>query len=236
LLKNALFFFLCAVLNSQEAYSQNTSPTIETADSLFARARYEAAYPLYRQELRRGLTSPRVLLRMAYVQEGLGHYPAALYYLSLAHRRKPTYATWRKMTEVAQSYRLAGYPETWRTKLLITFRRYYYTILQGLLIGAVLVGVFLLVRHRASRSFWITYGLYLLGVGFYLNFLSPSKVGLVARPHAALMGGPSAGASWLTTARAGDRLLVRDQQDIWYRVEWRNRDAYIRRNDLLVLE
>ncbi|PJJ61052.1 tetratricopeptide repeat protein [Hymenobacter chitinivorans] len=220
----------------QPVCSQNISPAISRADSLFFRNQYEAAYPLYRQELRRGLTSPRVLLRMAYIQEGLGHYPAALYYLSLAHRRHPTYATWRKMTELAQSYRLAGYPDTWKTKLLITFRRYYYTGLQGLLLGAVLAGVFLLVRHRASRFLWLSYGLYLLGVGFYLNFLRPSTIGLVARPHAALMGGPSAGAAWLTTARAGDRLLVRDQQDIWYRVEWRNRDAFIRRNDVLLVD
>ncbi|MCB2377342.1 hypothetical protein LGH70_07110 [Hymenobacter sp. BT635] len=173
---------------------------------------------------------------MAYIQEGLGHYPAALYYLSLAQRRQPSYATWRKMTELAQSYRLAGYPDTWRTKLLITFRRYYYTLLQGLLIGAVLGAVLLLVRRGATRPWWLAYGLYLAFVGFYLNFLRSSQVGLVARPHAALMGGPSAGATWLTTARAGDRLLVRDQQDIWYRVEWRNRDAYIRRNDLLLLD
>ncbi|TGE28106.1 hypothetical protein [Hymenobacter metallicola] len=173
---------------------------------------------------------------MAYIQEGLGHYPAALYYLSLAQRRKPTYATWHKMSELAQSYRLAGYPDTWRARLLITFRRYYYSVLQGLLLGAVLGGVLLLVRYRTARAGWLAYGVYLASVGFYLNFLRSSQVGLVAQPHAALMSGPSAGAAWLTTARAGDRLLVRDEQDIWYRVEWRNRDAYIRRSDLLVIQ
>ncbi|TGE23858.1 hypothetical protein E5K00_01180 [Hymenobacter aquaticus] len=235
-MKNAFFFFLCSWLTIQEASSQNSSPAIEKADSLFARGRYEAAYPLYRQELRQGFTSARALVRMAYIQEGLGHYPAALYYLSLAHRRKPSHATWHKMTELAQSNRLAGYPDTWRTKLLITFRRYYYLILQGLLIGAVLGGVLLLMRPRTTRPWWVVYGIYLAAVGFYLNFLRFSQVGLVARPHAALMSGPSAGATWLTTARAGDRLLVRNQQDIWYRVEWRNRDAYIRRDDLLLLD
>ncbi|WP_226176429.1 hypothetical protein [Hymenobacter lucidus] len=154
----------------------------------------------------------------------------------MAQRRKPTYATWRKMTELAQSNRLTGYSDTWKSSLLITFRRYYYSVLQGLLIGAVLVGVLLLVRYRASRAWWLTYGIYLAAVAFYLNLLGASPVGLVARPHAALMAGPSAGAAWLTTARAGDRLLVRGRQDIWYRVEWRNRDAYIRRNDLLLLQ
>jgi hypothetical protein len=49
------------------------------------------------------------------------------------------------------------------------------------------------------------------------------------------MAGPSAGATWLTTAAAGDRLVVRGQQDIWYQVQWRGKSAYIRRTDLLLI-
>ncbi|TGE18668.1 hypothetical protein [Hymenobacter elongatus] len=140
------------------------------------------------------------------------------------------------MTELAQTYRLTGYSDSWKSKLLLTFRRYYYPVLQALLIGAVAGGVLLLVRRGTTRAWWLTYALYLAGTGVYLNLLNSSRIGLVARPHSALMAGPSAGATWLTTARAGDRLVVQDQQDIWCRVEWRNRAAFIRRADLVILD
>lgn len=59
---------------------------------------------------------------MAYVQEGLGHYPAALYYLSVSQAWQPRHATWRKMVSLAQEHRLTGYPDTWRQNLLSTLR------------------------------------------------------------------------------------------------------------------
>jgi len=178
-----------------------------------------------------------MLLRMAYVQEGLGHYPAALYYLSMAQARQPRLSTWRKMAALARDRRLTGYPETWREDLLLTFRRYYYLGLQGLLIGAVVGGILLLARRRTvARGWWTAYGVYLVLIGVYLNLLGTERAALVARPRAALMSGPSAGATWLTTATAGDRLIVQSQQDTWYRVQWQGQDAYIRVQDLLLVQ
>ncbi|MCC2546622.1 hypothetical protein LJY25_09225 [Hymenobacter sp. BT175] len=174
---------------------------------------------------------------MAFVQESLGHSPAALYYLSLAQARQPRKATWQKMAELAQNHRLTGYPDTWRQRLLITFRQYYYRLLQFLLIGAVVGGLLLLMRRRNTNwGWWAFYCFYLVAVGLYLNLLAPGRAGIVTRPRAALMGGPSAGADWLSTAAAGDRLVVQDRQDIWYRVLWRGKDAYIRQHDLIMVQ
>jgi hypothetical protein len=72
--------------------------------------------------------------------------------------------------------------------------------------------------------------------GLYLHLLRPTPAGLVTRAGAALMGGPGAGAPWLSTAAPGDRLLVLGRKDIWYRVKWQRRDAYIREADLLIVE
>jgi len=204
---------------------------------LFRAGAYEQAYPFYRQVLRDGRqASPQLLLRMAYVQEGLGHYPAALYYLNLAQVRQPRHTTWHKITELAQHQRVTGYPDSWRQSLLITFQRYYYRLLQLLLIGAVVGGTLLLIRRRTfTHGWWLGYAVYLGLVATFLNVLAPSQAGIVASSHAALMGGPGAGAAWLTTAAAGDRLVVRGQRDIWYQVEWRGQAAYIRRSDLLLI-
>lgn len=238
MLKKAHLFFLFLTVFFQPVQAQKVTPALQKADSLFQAGQVEQSYPLYRQARgQAGLQSARQLLRMAYIQEGLGHYPAALYYLSVAQAWQPRYATWHKMVALAQEHRLTGYPDTWRQNLAITIQRYYYRLLQGLLLLAVAGGTLLLLRRRtADRAWWATYGGYLLLVGLFLNLLAPGRVGLVARPRAPLMAGPSAGSAWLTTAAAGDRFEVRGQQDIWFRVQWQGRDAYIRRPDLLLVE
>jgi hypothetical protein len=238
LLKKLYLFFLFLAFFSQPVLGQKNSSALAKADSLFEAKAYERAYPLYRQVLRQEqLVSTRLLLRMAYIQEGLEHYPAALYYLSLAQARQPRAATWRKMTELAQNYRLTGYSNTWQQQLLITIRRYYYRVLQILLVGAVVGGTLLLVRHRQTGAgWWAVYATYLGLTVVYLNIFGPEKVGIVSQPTAALMGAPSPGANWLTTAAAGDRLVVTGQRDIWYEVQWRGQSAYIRRHDLMLVQ
>lgn len=242
MLKNPLLFFLLLALfclqTIQTTYAQTLTPALARADSLFETGAPDSAYQLYQQVRKKaGQQSGRQLVRMAYVQESQQDYPAALYYLSLAQAWQPRQATWRKMAALAQEHRLTGYPDTWRQSLAITFRRYYNRLLQGLLAVAVVAGTLLLVRRRtAGRTWWGAYAVYLASIGAFLNLLAPPRVGLVMRPHAALMAGPAAGASWLTTATAGDRFEVKGQQDIWYRVRWNGQDAYIRRPDLVLID
>jgi hypothetical protein len=237
----AIFFWLFTLIwafGLQAVQAQPVTSDLKKADSLFEAGQMEPSFRLYRQvREQQEQQSARQLLRMAYVQEGLGHYPAALYYLSVAHNWYPRHATWRKMVALAQEYRLTGYPDTWRQSLAITFQRYYNRLLQALLVVAVVAGTLLLVRRKtAGKAWWAMYGLYLVSVAIFLNLLAPARIGLVARPHAALMAGPSAGAAWLTTAAAGDRFEVQGQQDIWYQVKWHGQEAYIRRPDLLLVQ
>ena len=172
---------------------------------------------------------------MAYAQQQLGHYPAALLYLSMAQARQPRVRTWRQLASLAAQHRLVGYPATWQQELRVQAQRYYYPGLQVLLAGAVVGAVWLLWR-RAPRAAWGGYVAYVALLGAYLHWLRPAPAGLVAHPGAALMAGPGASAAWLSTAALGDRLLVLGRQDIWYRVQWQQRVAFVRASDLLVVE
>ena len=208
----------------------------QQADSLFAVGQFEAAAQAYHQQVwGRRRASPAGLLKMAYAQQHLGHYPATLLYLSMAQARQPRVLTWRQMASVAAQHRLVGYPATWQQEVRVRAHRYYYPGLQGLLGGAIVGAVWLLWR-RSHRAAWLGYAAYLMALAAYLHLLRPSPTGLVARAGAALMAGPSAGASWLSTAAVGDRLPVLGRQDIWYRVEWQRREAFVRAADLLVVE
>jgi len=206
------------------------------ADSLLSAGHYEAAVPIYRQQVwRQRRASPELLLKMAYAQQQLGHYPATLLYLSMAQARQPRVRTWRQLAGLAAQHRLVGYPTTWQQELRVQAQRYFYPGLQVLLAGAVVGAVWLLWR-RSPRGSWLGYLAYIALLGVYLHFLRPTPAGLVARSGAVLMDGPGAGAAWLSTAAMGDRLPVLGRQDIWYRVRWQQREAFVRATDLLVVE
>lgn len=242
-----LFFFLillpiCALSanplakkNSATPFS-TSPPGLQRADSLFTGGQYEASFPDYRQQVwQQRRVSPELLLKMAFAQQQLGHYPAALLYLSMAQARQPRVRTWRQLVALATQHRLVGYPATWQQELRVQAQRYFYPGLQGLLAGAI-VGAVVLLWRRSPRGAWLGYTAYVALVGAYLHFLQPTPTGLVARPGAALMDGPGAAAAWLSTAAMGDRLPVLGRQDIWYRVQWQQRVAFVRAADLLVVE
>jgi tetratricopeptide (TPR) repeat protein len=210
----------------------------QMADSLFEQGQYAAVLPLYRAQIwQHRQLSPKLLLRLAYAEHQEGHYAAEMLYLNMALARQPRLGTWHQLVALAQRQRLVGYPATWQQDMRIQVQRYYYLVLQGLLSLAVLLAVGLLLRRgRTRRSGWTGYGVYLVVVGAYLWLLHPIPTGIVARPGTALMAGPGAGAAWLSTAAPGDRLLVLGRQDIWLRVRWQERIAYVRAADAFITE
>jgi hypothetical protein len=210
----------------------------QLADSLFAQGQYAAVLPLYRAQIwQKRQLSPQLLLRLAYAEHQESHYAAEMLYLNMALARQPRLSTWRQLVALAQRQRLVGYPATWQQDVRVQVQRYYYPVLQGLLSLAVLLAVGLLLRRgRTGRSGWVGYSVYLLAVGAYLWLLQPVPTGVIARSGTALMAGPGAGAAWLSTAAPGDRLLVLGRQDIWLRVRWQERVAYVRAADAFIIE
>jgi hypothetical protein len=233
-------FWLLATACGPINFSASPAPTVglAQADSLFAQGNYAEVAPRYRAQIwQRQQISPQLLLRMAYTQHQLGHYAAELLYLNMALARQPRLSTWRQLVALAQRQRVVGYPSTWQQDARVQVQRYYYPVLQGLLSVAVLVAVGLLLRRgRTGRGVWLAYSLYLLGTGAYLYWLRPTPTGIVARSGVALMAGPGAGAAWLSTAAPGDRLPVLGRQDIWLRVRWQERVAYVRAADAFIIE
>ena len=210
----------------------------QQADSLFEKGLFGAVLPIYRAQIwQKRQVSAQLLLRLAYAEHQEAHYAAELLYLNMALARQPRLSTWRQLAALAQRQRLVGYPTTWQQEVRVQVQRYYYPVLQGLLSGAVLLAVGLLLRRRRTgRGAWLAYSVYLLGIGAYLYWLRPAATGIVARSGVALMAGPGAGAAWLSTAAPGDRLPVLGRQDIWLRVRWQERVAYVRAADAFVIE
>ncbi|WP_276497536.1 SH3 domain-containing protein [Pontibacter litorisediminis] len=207
---------------------------------MFEHQRYSDAFVLYEQLLvQEQHYSPQMLLKMAYIKEGLRDYTSAMYYLHLFYTKEPSRSTLKKMEELAQAHRLYGYEYSDLQFFKTQFSKHYMRILEVLLLTAVITVTVMLFRwrrgYRFSSTFKAGFILYLLFILYYINFLNLGEAGIIKNNQVAIMSAPSAGANWVATASQGHKVPITGEQDIWYEIRWRGEKAYIRKSNLLEL-
>jgi uncharacterized protein YgiM (DUF1202 family) len=47
------------------------------------------------------------------------------------------------------------------------------------------------------------------------------------------MSGPSAGANVVSLIKEGNKLKIKDKKDVWLKVEWLDKDVYIKEQQVL---
>src|SRR5690348_1763124 len=87
------FFFFCLVTVAQ-------AQKIKQADSLFQAKQYTQSLALYQSVFNEKKYSPAMLLKMAYIQEGLGKIGQTLYYLRLYYLASDDEQALHKMEEL----------------------------------------------------------------------------------------------------------------------------------------
>jgi hypothetical protein len=74
-----LLFLLFSILT---ALDSNADPILFEADSLFRSKKYTESKSIYSEITTTGKASPSLLLKLAYIDEGLGDYVQALFHLN----------------------------------------------------------------------------------------------------------------------------------------------------------
>lgn len=235
-----LFFLICCGCFSQPVYAQNLNEPLKTADSLFQKKEYLRSLAVYKEILHSGRQySPQMLLKMAYMEEALHRFSESMYYLNLYYNHHPSRSVLRKMEEVAQTNGLLGYEYRDADFFLTQFRKYYLKLLELLLIGAVItVTVMALKRRQAffrSRAFQVSFLVYLAFLFVFINLFTFRRQGITKTTQSAVMERPAAGSKWLATLTPGNRLTITGERDIWYEINWNDQKAFIRKQNLHVL-
>src|SRR5690554_4430045 len=87
LVKYSLFLLLFM----QSSIGQASEPALQKADSLFATKNYQEALVIYKEILEDDQAfSPAMLLKMAFISEGLGDYSGTTLYLSKYYDYNPS--------------------------------------------------------------------------------------------------------------------------------------------------
>lgn len=237
--KLLIFFISISFLNSQTSNCQIlTSSTLE-ADKLFEQREYSKALEKYQELLSQGKYTSQMLMKMAYIQEGFENIPQAMYYLSLLNKLAPNESTLQKMESVAEKYSLEGYNVSDEAYFIFLIRKYK----SEAVITLSLIGIlgfallFWLQQRRYSLGFpSVLLGLYCLVIFWMVNLQQNTSKAIVIEGGAFIMDAPSAGANLISTLKAGHRLPIIGQNDIWYEIEWQGKTAFIRNSNVQMID
>ena len=110
MIKKLFSFLILLTLQLQISWAQSVNSLLAEADSLFAKQQYTQSFDLYdsiyqyQQE-----ASPSMLLKMAYIKEGLGDITTAEYYLNEYYLATANEQALQKMEDLANANDLDGY-------------------------------------------------------------------------------------------------------------------------------
>jgi len=236
--KNIILIKLIILLSFINVLAQEKVKDIELADSLFNQQKYTQSFEIYNRILKTdNLTSPAMLLKMAYIKEGLGDYSNALYYLNLYYLQTHNKRALRKMEDLAKKYNLEGYKYTDIEFFMNIFYRYYSAIvysLSGLVLILIGYMVYKKLKLKTNPGFSLFSLLIVVAILFYVvNFGKRYQKGIIISPDTYLMAGPSSGAKLIAIADLGHRVHVLGKEDVWVKVEWEGSTAYIKENNIL---
>ena len=226
-----LYSFLPLITFFNPVAAQNTS-SLQRADSLFGEQKFTEAYELYEEILADGLASPAMLLRMAYVDESLQRVPQALYHLNLYYQQTADRDVLAKIEELAESRNLQGYEysdEEYFRNLLYQNREvviFSLIVLAGLVFLGMLYMKFRLKHKPVGLGILLVVAL--AGLAYFVTVPLSKKQAIVMEDYVPLMSGPSSGASLVQMIGRGHRLEVVNKEDVWYRVQWGERELFIK--------
>lgn len=231
-----IVFTLALIFSATAAYCQNQQ--IARADSLYKAKQYTQSLEIYQSVFNEKKYTPAMLLKMAYINEGLGKPGVTLYYLKLYYLSTNDDQALKKSEEIAAKHNLTGYETNDTSRLKHWLAKNWMLIQLGLAMLLLAAGAFVWAQRRQNQNPWGAFaGLAIIaGALFYsTNFYGSSSV-IVASRKAYLMAGPSAGADVVAVIEEGNLLTSTDKQDVWLKVQWTDKNVYVKENDVLKVE
>jgi hypothetical protein len=226
--------FICL---HQNAHSQVFEYRLKMADSLYLQKQYTQSLELYQEIFDQHSYSPAMLLKMAYIEEGLGKNSMALYYINLYYEITHDPDALHKMDDMATKYNLTGYElsQTDHTLALINENRAAITTSLSA-ICLVLLSLMIYTLKKKKIRPYISFSFFILTAILLVAFANVSLVprnGITKNAPAYLMSGPSPGANVVGIVNEGNRLPIRGKTDVWVKVKWRDGYAYLKENQVL---
>lgn len=238
--KIPVFIVLLSLVITQVAKGQTNDTLLQQADSLFEAKLYTQSLTIYHQLFEEQKTyTPQMLLKMAFINEGLGNFSQALYFLNAYYAKSADKEALVKMEDLASKHKLSGYQFTDTDLFLNYYDKYLPQLLLSGLAVCVFLSVFLVKQKKKGRKLVlpsVALMLALLLLACMNNTQSNHKRGIISSDPTYLRSGPSSGAGVVDIVKGGHRVNILGQEDVWIKINWNGQLAYVRKNQLMTLE
>ena len=201
--------------------TRGNKPLLAKADSLFQEKRYTQSLEIYQALFEDHHYSPAMLLKMAYIQEGLNRIAQSTYYLNLYYLATHDDSALTKLEELAGKYKLEGYSSDEISKIYSLYQQY------KNLVTLVLASVI---------ATWCVLLLMSVVLLMHINLSDRFSQAIIVNNNTYLMDKPSAGASVIEIVRDGHRVKILGKKDVWIKVTWGDSEVYIKESSVLPIQ
>ncbi len=223
----ALTFF------SESTQAQIFSRQLAYADSLFKVKQYTQSLEIYEEVLAAKQYSPSMLLKMAFIQEGLGKVSYSLYYLNLYYKATGDEQALEKMQELAAKNRLEGYENPESDQFYYQVSKYSYLV--SLLLASIALFILMWIYTQKNKNkkpigAVVMLMIFMVLLAVNVNYPLKDTTVMITSGNTYLMNGPSAGASVIGVVNEGHKLRLLDKKDVWLKVQWFDQPVYVKEN------
>ena len=213
-----LIFFLIFVSTNILA---NEKYLLNEGDSLFKLRKYVNAKKIYENlYYEKNYFSDAMLLKLSFIEEGIGNYEKALIYLSKHYYQTHNKETSTKIKSIAKKNELIGFEQNDLSLILNAYNKNIYLIHSILVVILVL---YLIIGEKKDISYHIRFMIISVLVLAIMNFNLTKKQGIVDQDNTYIMNGPSSGSDVYSIIKKGNKLKISKEYSIWYEVIFENK-------------
>ncbi|GAA0880278.1 hypothetical protein GCM10009119_32480 [Algoriphagus jejuensis] len=189
---------------------------------------------IYQTNYQLGIYSPSMLLKMSFISEGIGDKENATLYLSKYYDLSPNPQTITKIKSLTGQTELIGYQVSDGMRFVLFLVEFKEIIVGALTLFLIVSLIFLWSKGNKlteARFYWPS--VILISLIFVTNnFLKAQNAALVTNSPTLIVSKPSAGGEMVDLVEPGHRVKIKASKDIWYEVEWKEKVAYIRKDNV----
>ncbi len=189
---------------------------------------------IYQSNFQLGVYSPSMLLKMAFISEGIGDSEKATLYLSKYYDLSPNQQTITKIKTLTGQKELIGYEVSDGMRFVLFLVEYREIIVGSLTLFLIMSLIFLWSKGNKlaeARFYWPS--VFLIALIFFINnFLKSPSTALVTSSPTLIRNKPTAGGEPVDLVEPGHRVKILASKDIWYEIEWKEKIAYLKKEDV----
>lgn len=231
-----ILFFLAT---ANVAVSQSVEGILSNADSLYISKKFTESYQIYSDLFFKGGTyTHQSLLKMAFIQEGLGEYDKALFFLYKYYTESYDNRVLNKIEELVNANNLVGYQQSDASYFVNLIRKNFESII--LLFSFLTILLCLLVAIKKfklkQQPFYTGVGAFFFGLVLLtiVNLSSLADEAIIVSDKTFLMSGPSSGSDLFSVVGKGHKVVLLKKGSIWSEIDYNGETVFTRNENILV--